>query len=179
MEIQLVKKALRASQKRVLAALTSARRQEAAQALLSWAEQNFQKGTLLSFASFGYEIETSALNAYLSARVQLALPRIEREGIRFYRISHLLLQTELTHFGLREPIPEKCDPIDPAEIDTMLVPGLAFDASGYRLGYGKGHYDRFLKSITAATIGIGFHEQLLGQIPVEEHDIPLSAICSF
>ena len=57
------------------------------------------------------------------------------------------------------------------EIDLVLVPGLAFDSTGNRLGHGKGYYDRFLSQIpTVSTIGITFHSQLVPGLAAEPHD---------
>ena len=67
-------------------------------------------------------------------------------------------------------------PIDPAAIDIVIVPGLAFTRDGRRLGQGGGFYDRFLAQLPAdcTTIGVGFAEQLLDDLPVEPHDRILS-----
>jgi 5-formyltetrahydrofolate cyclo-ligase len=59
-----------------------------------------------------------------------------------------------------------------------VVPGVAFDARGYRLGYGKGFYDRYLagRPLSLLTVGLAFEFQLFDQLPVEEHDQPLDYI---
>jgi len=59
------------------------------------------------------------------------------------------------------------------QIDAWLVPGLAFSRKGYRLGYGKGYYDRFLKDAKGLKIGIGYHWQLVEDLPVTYNDIAL------
>jgi 5-formyltetrahydrofolate cyclo-ligase len=79
------------------------------------------------------------------------------------------------------PEPTSTELAEPAAIDLVIVPGLAFDPAGNRLGYGKGFYDRFLAQHRNAsphgrTIGICFDFQVLVEIPVTEHDIPVSMV---
>lgn len=73
-------------------------------------------------------------------------------------------------------VPE--DEIDPTWPDVVLVPGLAFTASGERLGQGGGWYDRFLLGVRpdCTTIGVCFREQLVAELPVEPHDIRLDVV---
>ena len=67
---------------------------------------------------------------------------------------------------------------DPARVDVVVVPGLAFTADGHRLGQGGGWYDRFLVRLPerVLTVGVGFAEQLVDALPVEPHDVPLDLI---
>jgi len=79
--------------------------------------------------------------------------------------------------GLKEP--RKGLPLaDPADIDLILVPGLAFDRSGGRLGRGKGYYDRFLATVppSAVTIGMCFTCQIVERVPMNEHDWPVGQL---
>jgi 5-formyltetrahydrofolate cyclo-ligase len=65
----------------------------------------------------------------------------------------------------------------PAEsIDLVIVPGLAFDRNGMRIGYGAGHYDRFLKTCPAVRVALAYHEQLHDEIPTEDHDQAMNII---
>lgn len=74
------------------------------------------------------------------------------------------------HFGILEPLGATW----PGEIDTVLVPGLAFDLAGNRLGFGAGYYDRFLdESRPLQVIGVGFDWQVVSQLPAEPHDIAM------
>jgi 5-formyltetrahydrofolate cyclo-ligase len=72
-------------------------------------------------------------------------------------------------FGIREPAPT-CVEIPLADLDLVLVPGVAFDASGHRLGRGKGYYDRLLEHFAGKKIGIAFDEQMVGAVPTEKND---------
>ena len=78
-------------------------------------------------------------------------------------------------FGMPEPAPD-LPLIAPDEIELTFAPGLAFDRLGSRLGYGGGYFDRFLKNYRGVSIGVVFHDLLLGSIPRDEHDIPLQWI---
>jgi len=81
-------------------------------------------------------------------------------------------------FGLREPEPLRCPRVKVAELDCVFVPGMAFDAEGYRLGRGGGFYDSFL-SVAPATlpcIGLFFHAQQVESVPREAHDQRLRSV---
>lgn len=80
-------------------------------------------------------------------------------------------------FGIPEPVGELFT--DYAAIDAIVVPGVAFDLSGNRLGRGRGYYDRILKqTATAAKIGICFDFQLLPEVPVDALDVPMDLVVS-
>jgi 5-formyltetrahydrofolate cyclo-ligase len=68
--------------------------------------------------------------------------------------------------------------VDPAVLDVVVVPGLAFTPDGRRLGQGGGHYDRFLPRLRAGclTVGAGFAEQLVDDLPTEPHDVRLDLV---
>ncbi len=77
-------------------------------------------------------------------------------------------------YGILEPPVIKN--ADTGDIDTVLIPGLAFDRDGGRMGFGKGYYDRFLINTNAIKIGLCYDFQLLDNIPKESHDIPVNYI---
>jgi 5-formyltetrahydrofolate cyclo-ligase len=65
------------------------------------------------------------------------------------------------------------------EIDLIIVPALALDASGYRLGYGRAHYDRLLPTLTQAfRVGAVYDFQLVPELPKELHDVPMHCVVS-
>lgn len=77
-------------------------------------------------------------------------------------------------FGIPEPAVIK--PAAESEIDLILVPGLAFDREGGRMGFGKGYYDRLLEKTAAVKIGLCYEFQLSPKIPTEAHDVPMDII---
>jgi 5-formyltetrahydrofolate cyclo-ligase len=68
--------------------------------------------------------------------------------------------------------------VDPATLDVVVVPGLAFTADGHRLGQGGGHFDRFLVRLgpDCLTIGVCYHEQLVADLPMAEHDVHVALV---
>jgi 5-formyltetrahydrofolate cyclo-ligase len=79
-------------------------------------------------------------------------------------------------FGMLEPDPSQPE-ISPSQVDLVLVPGLAYDRQGWRLGYGGGFYDKFLAGIPGlATLGITYQALVLDNIPHDDHDIPVQAL---
>ena len=79
-------------------------------------------------------------------------------------------------YGIAEPIGEPFT--DYAAIGLVVVPGVAFDAEGHRLGRGKGYYDKLLPLIAAPKIGICFPFQLIEEVPAEPFDIRMDAVIS-
>jgi 5-formyltetrahydrofolate cyclo-ligase len=78
-------------------------------------------------------------------------------------------------FGIREPA-GGCAELPLNRLDLILVPGVAFDLHGRRLGRGKGFYDQLLAAIRGRTCGVAFDQQIVGEIPVEPHDVHLNCI---
>jgi 5-formyltetrahydrofolate cyclo-ligase len=70
----------------------------------------------------------------------------------------------------------ECPPLPVTSLDFALVPGIAFDGLGGRLGRGKGFYDRLLSQAVGVTCGLGLDEQFLACVPVEAHDIRMNLI---
>jgi 5-formyltetrahydrofolate cyclo-ligase len=103
----------------------------------------------------------------------LALPRIEGENLCAHFVTS---PADLTagRFGIPEPRTDA--PAAGPSFDLILVPGLAFDRSGGRLGRGRGFYDRFLSGISGFRVGACFDWQLVDSVPVEAHDMRMDAI---
>lgn len=105
---------------------------------------------------------------------KIALPRVEEDKIAFYELQ--LTNTLVKgRFGIMEPPPY--EPMD--KIDMLVVPGIAFDKKGNRVGYGKGFYDRLLASKrTKFSIGLAYSFQLIENLPYDLYDKRLDAIAS-
>jgi len=74
--------------------------------------------------------------------------------------------------GVAQPNPARCKPVPLHRIDIAIIPGLAFDEKGARIGSGKGYYDRFIPELPVTTrkVALAFEEQIISQVPTESHD---------
>ncbi|BCA79171.1 5-formyltetrahydrofolate cyclo-ligase [Desulfuromonas sp. AOP6] len=106
---------------------------------------------------------------------QILYPRVGKDLLEFVVVED---RKELVHgrFGVLEPIGQVV--LVAADIDFLVIPGLAFDLSGFRLGYGKGCYDRALAQRAGRGVlaGLCFDFQVLAQLPTELHDIRLDLV---
>lgn len=154
--------------------LSLQRRRAAAQFLF---EKLKERGRLLSFSSFNSEIDTELLNRFLASEKKLFLPRVEGASLIPYQVFDLEKQLVKSPLGVLEPDPRLCPKASLSETDFILVPGLGFDRNRYRLGYGKGHYDRFLAQTEIPSIGVGFLEQSIDDLfPIDPWDLPVNEL---
>ena len=126
------------------------------------------------YLPIGSEIDPLPLMERLESEgAKLALPRLEADGSMTFRGWSQGASLEDGPMGLRQPL-EDADSVHPT---LVLMPLLAFDGMGVRLGYGKGHYDRTLSRLRengrVFACGLGFHAQMLDELPAEAHDQPL------
>lgn len=178
------KESLRAGARAAVASLPASLQAEAAETLaervLEW--QSFQSArTVACFASTLGEIDTDPLlRRILSAGKALLLPYIQGEGaeaaMAFAPVADLEKDLVEGRFGIREPGPEARSRAVP-EADLVLVPGLAFDLRGGRLGKGKGFYDRHLAASRAFKAGLCFDVQIAEKnLPLDPHDQLMDAV---
>jgi 5,10-methenyltetrahydrofolate synthetase len=137
---------------------------------------------IMAYAGFGSELQTDAfLRHTLNEGKSLLLPRVNRQKklLDVYEVRDQAQDLEAGTWGIREPRPDRCDPADPRVADFVLVPGLAFDAHGGRLGYGAGFYDRLLSgsvSPQACLVAGAFETQMVEEVPMDEHDVPVDVV---
>jgi 5-formyltetrahydrofolate cyclo-ligase len=136
--------------------------------------------TVLLFASFNSEVDTSGIiDDALQRGKRVVLPKVDTEK-KILALYSIKTRTELKpgFKGIPEPesLPER--EISPEEIDFILVPGVAFDEHGGRLGYGGGYYDKLLGSLNQKPhlVAIAFEEQIIERVPVSTHDIRIPKI---
>lgn len=132
---------------------------------------------LLAFMSKDIEVSTELIiKTSLSQGKALALPRCrENSQMDFYLVSDLS-QLEKGSYGLLEPNPEKCPLVKDFAGSVCLVPGLVFDREGYRIGFGKGYYDRFLTDYQGITVGICYGKCIEDKLPRGYFDRPVDGV---
>jgi len=110
-------------------------------------------------------------------RKQVVIPKCypKEKKMVFHELSEFS-QLESVFYGLLEPIEALTREVGPDQIDLLIVPGLAYTKEGFRLGFGGGYYDRYLKSFPGKAISLAFNCQIVPDIQIENHDIPVAKI---
>ena len=122
--------------------------------------------TFLCYVSTEIEVDTKEfINALLSAGKKVAVPRCEGgpSEMNFYYINSLN-ELSVGAFGVLEPESKKEKMLTETENTICIVPAFMFDKSGYRLGYGKGYYDRYLSKYKGSTIGICYSQNIKDEL---------------
>ena len=137
--------------------------------------------TIMAYVDFRNEVPTSGI-------IQDALANGKKIAIPITDIKNKKLTPSLLHdfpgdlapgaWGILEPRPECIRPIDPEEIDLVIIPGVAFDEAGNRLGYGGGFNDRFLLRTRRDVIvlALPFELQIQSHVYPDKHDIPVQLL---
>ena len=134
--------------------------------------------TILFFAPLPLELDLwPLLEESMPAGKTLALPWFDEaaQAYRARRVENLTNEIVTGKFGVREPA-SGCVEIPLEKFDLVLVPGVAFDLNGSRLGRGRGFYDRLLAKTSGVKCGVGYDFQLLEEIPAEPHDAKVNFI---
>lgn len=175
------KAALREQMRTVVGEFTKAQREDAAveicARLIERPEWKSAQSVLL-FAPLPDEPNVRPLlHSALSGDKLTALPRFNAQTGHYEAavVSDLAKDFVEGKFGILEPAPT-CQIADLKRLDLILVPGVAFDWQGHRLGRGKGFYDRLLAGVSGKTCGVAFDQQLVSTLPVEPHDVRLNCI---
>lgn len=130
---------------------------------------------ILSYSPLGDEVSVIAFNRFLQEEKRLSLPRIENQSIVPYAVRDMENQLKTFSHKFLEP-DFSCE--KSKMIDLVLVPGILFDKQGGRIGFGKGHYDKFLEKKKIKSIGVCFKEQVYNKnLPLEQHDISMESLC--
>ena len=137
-------------------------------------EQYKKLKTIMFFVSFNSEVNTHEMIKNALGNKTTVVPKVEQHEIEPSVIIDFdnLMPSKL---GILEPI--EAMKIAYKHIDLVLVPGIAFDMEGHRIGYGYGYYDKFLKKVPKAVkIGLCFDFQVVDKVPREEHDVPVDLV---
>lgn len=127
---------------------------------------------ILMYHSLPDELSTLRFLKKWHDRKHFFLPRVN--GVNLEILPYEESRLELGSFHIEEPTGNDITDVD--DIELMVIPAVAFDRKGNRLGRGKGFYDRLLKTSRATKIGVGYEFQLLDSIPCEPHDVPMDMV---
>lgn len=136
---------------------------------------------IMSYMPINNEVDVLPFNKWvLDSGKVLCLPKVKSlEEMDAIKINNLKNNLSKGSFGIMEPAPDNrmadCD-----KIDLIIVPGLAFDKIGNRIGHGKGYYDRFLSRCSKNTVllGVAYSFQILDNIPADDFDKRVNAVIS-
>jgi 5-formyltetrahydrofolate cyclo-ligase len=136
--------------------------------------------TVMFYLSYGSEVVTDAMvSSSIEEGKIVAVPAIQNPGDG-NMVAVKLLKLEDAYqsvYGIRQPEINQEDILEKDEIDLVFVPGIAFDYDGFRIGYGKGYFDRWLEGIPPEkTIGIAYDFQLTDKMPAGKYDMPVGMI---
>lgn len=166
---------IRYKMKRLRVLLPEASRISAAQEVFDRLEKTaafLMADRIMMYHSLPDELYTHNFLKKWNGRKKFYLPRVNGVDLEILPFEETRL--ELGSFHIEEPTGN--DVTDPSEIELVVVPAVAYDRKGRRLGRGKGFYDRFLKNTKATKIGVGYEFQLLDEIPSEPHDVEMDIV---
>lgn len=130
--------------------------------------------TIGCYVSLPQEVDTFKIIQALLPSKQICVPKVKGEDMEFYVI-HSLDELQPGCFHVLEPVTSQL--IQPHQIDCMLVPLLAYDHQNYRVGYGKGYYDRYFQHhFNGYKIGLAFSFQYVDRIDYDQYDQPLNEV---
>lgn len=124
-------------------------------------------GVILFYASIQHEVNVySVAEGALKDKV-VCFPKIKKQELLCYSIASLK-DLQLGEYNIPEPSEKNKIPIQ--DIDLILIPGIAFDRAGFRIGYGRGYYDRLLEKAFRYKIGLAYDFQIVERLQKENHD---------
>ncbi len=127
---------------------------------------------ILMYHSLPDELSTRQFLSKWHTKKRFYLPRVN--GVNLDILPYDETRLELGAFHIEEPTGNEV--VNADEIELIVVPGVAYDRNGNRLGRGKGFYDRLLQSTKATKVGVGYEFQMFDNIPVEPHDVKMDMV---
>lgn len=176
------KKCFRNNYKKIRDEIDASARKEKSRAIFSRLKttDEYKKAKrIFLFVSMGSEVETIHWLDDLLKEKEVLIPATKK-GDSEMKMARLLSKDELVenHWGILELPEDLATAREETVCDLIVTPGLAFDHSGYRMGYGGGFYDRFFSNHEGFRLGVGFHEQLVEEVPRDAYDLPVHAFLS-
>lgn len=172
------KKELRRAIREKKRAMTEAEIESRSEALaqLLYASEAYRKAeTIYGYLPYNQEVRTvSMLEQALRDGKRVAVPKVFGDEMKFLYLEDLT-QVAKGYAGIPEPIAD--EPVAQDKTALVLMPGLAFDPQGHRIGYGGGFYDKFLAAEpNHPTLALCYDFQVLPELETEEHDIPVDTV---
>lgn len=135
---------------------------------------------ILTYVSTELEVDTKKIIEYsikIGKKVAVPVSNAKNLTLNFYFINSVN-KLRVGNFSILEPDAKTSEFCDVNRLQEFLcvVPGMVFDLNGYRIGYGKGYYDRFLKKYSCQTVGLCYEFDLLKSIPKDQNDVPVDLI---
>lgn len=137
---------------------------------------NFMEArTALLYMKRSFEVDTTnIIQGCFKRKKNVVLPAfdIAKHKMKLMKVENLESNVKVGPLGMPEPDPEQCKPVPIDHIDIAVIPGLAFDEKGGRIGFGEGHYNRLIAKLPTTTrkIAVAFEEQIVGQIPMDSRN---------
>lgn len=129
---------------------------------------------IFTYISHNGEVGTDFLIKKIIGKKKVVVPAVRGKRMHLHELENAK-DFKVGCFGIREPknCPRKAK-ID--SIDIVIVPGIAFDKTGHRIGFGGGYFDRFLKKLRSTTIGLAYEFQIIDKVPAHKYDVPVDFI---
>lgn len=169
------KEEVRRSIKAQKALLDATEKAQAAQRVFAELEQTaafMLAQNILMYHSLPDELSTIDFIEKWHKRKHFFLPRVN--GVNLDILPYERTRLSLGAFQIEEPQGDDIHSAD--EMELIIVPAIAYDRAGNRVGRGKGYYDRLLASTKATKIGVGYHFQLVQTVDAEDHDVPVDIV---
>ena len=137
--------------------------------------------TILFYVSMRSEVRTEQMIKQalkLGKRVVVPISDVKERELILSELKDFDKELEPGTFNILEPNKEFIRKISPEELDLIIVPGVAFDKDGHRIGYGMGFYDKFLSSLKKRipVVGLAYELQMVDDIPVHDKDVTMDKI---
>lgn len=169
------KSEIRRNIKRLRMMLSDMEKEEAAAEVFAQLENTaafMMADNILIYHSLPDELSTISFLRKWNGRKHFFLPRVN--GVNLDLLPYIESELEKGAYDIEEPSGSNLADVE--DIDLMIIPAVAFDRRGNRLGRGKGFYDRLLSTTKATKVGVGYEFQLMDELPSESHDVPMDMV---
>jgi 5-formyltetrahydrofolate cyclo-ligase len=136
---------------------------------------------VMFYVSKHYEVNTHEMideSIAMGKKVVVPITLRQEKTLKLSELRDREKELIKSHYGIHQPGEKHIRPVSLESVDFMVIPGIAFDRSGHRLGHGGGYYDRFLEKAppTIFTVGLAFDFQVMDKLPTHATDIPVKRV---